>query len=88
MSKAEVAVYVCSHIFEHTRPVLLVARDGGDWQFLCGENHDQEDLPRVVGMNHVMDDDPSLRQIVDLPADWEAERKFAGSPWTRRVIVD
>jgi hypothetical protein len=81
-SKAEVAAYVCSHVFEHTRPVLLVMREDEDWQFLCGKAHPGE-LPRVVGMNHLLDDDPSLHQLVDLPTNWEAERKSSVDPWIR-----
>ena len=84
----EFAAYVCSHVFEHTRPVLLVARDDGDWQFLCGGAHAPDELPRVVGLNHLIDADPSLRQALDLPIDWEAERAFVGGPWTRRIVTD
>jgi hypothetical protein len=86
MINREVLIYVCSHVFLRSSPVLLVMREDEDWQFLCGKAHPGE-LPRVVGMNHLLDDDPSLHQIVDLPADWEAERKFAGAPWTRRGIA-
>ena len=32
----EIPVYVCSHVFENVRPILLVVREGGDWQCLCG----------------------------------------------------
>ena len=83
MSEREIAAYVCSHVFERTRPVLLVARDGGDWQFLCGEAHDPEELPQVVGLNHLVDDDPTLRQILDLQFEWEAERSSPNEPWIR-----
>jgi hypothetical protein len=83
MRESEVAAYVCSHVFARTRPVLLVVRDRGDWQLLCGGVHDPEDLPEVVGLNHLIDDDPSLRQIIDLPVDWEAERQSPDEPWIR-----
>ena len=88
LNKGEVAAYVCSHVFEHKRPVLLVARDDGDWQFLCRDSHAPDELPRVIGLNHLVDDDPSLRQVLDLPVDWEAERAFVGGPWTRRTVKD
>ena len=81
--KTEIAAYVCNHVFERTRPVLLVVRDSGDWQFLCGETHDPEELPEVVGLNHLIDDDPSLQQILDLPINWEAERRSPNDPWIR-----
>lgn len=83
MTSPEVLAYVCSHVFGHTRPVLLVARDDGDWQLLCGGTHDPEEVPRVVGLNHLTDDDPTILQVVDLPVDWEAERKSPDDQWIR-----
>jgi len=88
MKSAETPAYLCSHIFERTRPVLLVSRSEGDWQFLCGDTHPQEDVPHVVGVNHLFEDDPSLAELADLPPDWEAERDSAASPWRRLRIAD
>jgi hypothetical protein len=78
--------FICSHIFDNTRPVLLVMNTDGDWQFLCGGIHEGE-TPRVVGINHLLDRDPSLRSVLDLPNNWEAERESLWSPWQRRPIV-
>jgi len=83
----EVLAFVCSHVFEKTRPVLFVSRADGDWQLLCGGAHDEGEVPRVVGINHLLDEDPSLREILDLPADWEAERSAQGKAWQRRPIA-
>ena len=79
----EVAAYVCSHVFNDTRPVLLVSRAGGDWQCLCGGNHEAGEVPSVVGLNHLMERDVTLREIIDLPDDWEAERASQKDPWIR-----
>jgi hypothetical protein len=73
-------VYLCSHVFENTRPVLFVSRADGDWQFLCGEEHDNE-VPNVVGFNHLLERDPTLAELLHLPDEWEAERAGASSPW-------
>jgi hypothetical protein len=61
---------------------LLVVKSDGDWQFLCGDIHDE--IPVVVGINHLLDRDPTLREIMDLPDNWEAERESPQSPWQRR----
>jgi len=87
VSETEQPAYVCSHVFDGSKPVLLVSRDDGDWQFLCGGDHPQKELPMVVGLNHLFDNDPSLRSIEDLPVDWEAERDTVASTWQRRQIV-
>ena len=86
MSK-EVAAFVCSHVFERKSPVLLVSRVEGDWQLLCGGTHDDGEIPRVVGLTHLVDEDPSLRAVLDLPIEWEAERSSSASPWERRPIA-
>jgi hypothetical protein len=77
----EVAAYVCSHIFENTRPILLVSRAGGDWQCLCGGQHEAGEIPKVVGLNHLLERDPTLLELKNLPGEWEAERTSANEPW-------
>lgn len=77
----EFPAYVCSHVFEKRRPVLLVARTDGDWQLLCGGSHDSDELPRVVGFGHLLTDDPSLRAVLELPENWSAERESLEAQW-------
>lgn len=69
----EVAAFVCSHVFENTRPVLLVAREHGDWMFLCGQGHPTDERYRVVGREHLLEGDPRLSETLDLPDNAEAE---------------
>jgi len=83
----EVLAFVCSHVFEKGSSVLFVSRADGDWQLLCGGAHEEGEVPRVVGINHLLDDDPSLREILDLPTDWEAERPAHGKAWKRRPVA-
>ncbi len=80
----EIPAYVCSHVFEGSKPVLLVCKEDGDWQFLCGEEHDQEEIPRVIGINHILYKDASLNELMDLDDNWEAERCTIESKWIRR----
>lgn len=77
-------VYCCAHLFRHERPVLLVVRGDGDWQFLCGNvDHDDPLEPYHVSLGLLLDSDPSLHQIADLSADGEAERPEIGGSWLR-----
>ena len=55
---------------------------------LCGENHFGDDDFRVAGMNHLLDHDATLREILDLRDGYKAERKFVGGPWSRRVLLE
>lgn len=85
----ETLAYVCSHVFNDTRPILLVSRAGGDWQCLCGGSHETGEVPNVVGLNHLLERDKSLRELKDLPAEWEAERKSVNAPWIQtRIVAD
>jgi len=77
------AVFICSHVYENTKPILLVSHSGGDWQFLCGGDHGANEEPRVVGIIHLLERDPSLNEIADLPIEWQAERNAMGGEWIR-----
>jgi len=81
--------YVCLHIFDASRPVLLVSRSEGDWSFLCGAEHEQKaENYRVVGRGHILDRDPTLSELADLAPDWEAERTSISDAWVRRPIPE
>lgn len=82
----ETPAFVCSHVFKKIKPVLLVSRVDGDWQFLCGGNHEDDELPHVVGLNHLIEQDPTLAELYDLPVNWEAERNNVGSPWRKKSL--
>jgi YD repeat-containing protein len=55
MPERETAAYVCSHIFAATRPVLLVSREDGDWQFLCGVTTPDNKVSSIsyIGFRHI-----------------------------------
>jgi hypothetical protein len=78
--------YICQHIFEDTEPILLVVKEDGDWQFLCGKDHDEDEVPRVVGIGHLLERDESLLELLDLEDSWEAERPDIHSAWVRKPI--
>jgi hypothetical protein len=80
--------YVCVHVLDWSRPVLLVSRSDGDWSFLCGAEH--EDIAqnyRVVGRGHILDRDPTLSEMADLAPNWEAERTSINGAWVRRPLA-
>jgi hypothetical protein len=83
--EVELAAFICEHVFERTRPILLAVHDDdGDWQFMCGYEHTAP--PRVVGLHHITDADRTVRAVMDMPLGWLAEREAAGTPWTRMRI--
>jgi hypothetical protein len=57
---------------------------GGDWQFLCGSGgHSDPNEAHYIHVGHALDLDSSLDEVVDLPADWEVERRELGCEWMR-----
>jgi hypothetical protein len=75
--------FICPHIFDNTRPILLVIHEEGDWQCLCGLS-DHNEIGRLVGIGHLVKRDPSIDEVSDLPDGWEAERKWQNEAWIRR----
>jgi hypothetical protein len=64
--------------------ILLVTHDmaDGGWQFLCGST-DKAIETRAVELGTVVEKDPSLRELADLPVGWRAWRSSPREPWHR-----
>jgi hypothetical protein len=84
-ARRNLGCFVCSHVFENARPVLLGVHWEGDWQFMCGAVDHGAD-GRYVGVGHLIDRDPSLNECADLPDGFEAERSAVGQPWRHSRI--
>ena len=65
-------------------PILYVSHDADDegWQFLDGRPA-EIDVGRAIGMAHILELDPSLRTIADLPPGWIAYRESPSADWVR-----
>ena len=81
-------VFLCSEVYKNKKPVLLVCKEDGDWQMLCGGEHNENDKPVVAGIGHLLQRDSSLLELLDLPDNWEAERQSVNDPWVKRKIDD
>jgi hypothetical protein len=78
------AVITIDRIMEGRKPILYVSHDADDggWQFLDGGIISEKDA-RVVSLQEMLERDPTLREISDLPLGWKAERGAADKPWRR-----
>lgn len=76
------AVFICSHILDGREKILFVSHDADDgaWQFLCGKEHDESDA-RIVSLKYVLDLDPTIVKLKDLPLGYCAERKSKNDRW-------
>ena len=74
---------VCVHVFDGSRPILLVVRDEEtSWQFLCGADDVESDSCHSVGVGHLLSRDASLSGMASLPVGFYAERSTASTEWS------
>jgi hypothetical protein len=55
---------------------------------LCGQAHEEDEEYHVVGVEHLLERDPTLREVLDLPTNNEAERAAVGMAWSRRPLSE
>ena len=63
----------------------LVSHDleDGGWQFLGLRGASDTEEAMVVALHRVLEMDPSIAQVADLPLGWRAWRQTADGPWER-----
>ena len=80
------AILTTKPVIQDQHPVLLVAHDDdGDWQFLCGTTNEPDD-GQLVCLGDILDRDPTLAEVADLPEGWCAAREAVGAAWTRELM--
>jgi len=86
-SPRDTRTFTLRSIGEHEAPVLYAVHDDGDgcWQFTDGEEPEEDDVI-LVCLEHVIESDPSLVELADLPRGWHAWRDTPLDPWEREPI--
>jgi hypothetical protein len=79
-----VATITVRQIVHSGEPILLVARDAedGGWQFLTGGSFDVGD-GMLVSLHSMVERDPTLVELADLPRGWQASRESVEAAWQR-----
>src|SRR4051812_48797515 len=77
-------VITLGRILRGDAPLLLVTHDedDGGWQFLDGEHVFEEDAA-IIRLGEMVQFDPSLRELADLPAGSYAWRAGTDQPWSK-----
>lgn len=83
----DLAVFTVDRIMTQQHPVLDVFHQvfDGSWQFVTGQDLDSES-GMFARLCEVVETDPTLRELADLPLGWQAERSSVGAPWTRSRV--
>lgn len=78
-----VAVITLARVVDGSQPILIVVHDeDGDWQFLDGGKVTEQDAA-TVSLKRVVDLEPAIKDLADLPLGWTAERAATDQPWKR-----
>jgi len=77
-------VFVSRPVSTKEEDVTYVSHDAEDgaWLFM-GEALANDDVPVLLRLHEVVDEDRSLEELADLPAGWCASREAPGKPWER-----
>jgi hypothetical protein len=75
--------YLSKAVQSGTEPITYVSHDDDDgaWQFLGDTMSESGGV--LSCLHHPVDNDPSLRELANLPRGWWAERDSLGEPWHR-----
>ena len=78
------SVISLKQIIDGGEPILHVTHDSKDgaWQFLGWETPETEDAVTVC-LEHVVEADPTINELHDLPAGWRAWRENKRDAWIK-----
>ena len=79
-----VAVFTVRGIVRDGHPILRVAHDveDGAWQFLEWDTPEEKDA-MILAFSEIVELDPTVRELADLPLGWRAIRRNGHDPWHR-----
>lgn len=84
-------VITTRQVMEQGWPILLVTHDDEEpsgWQFLNGHGDTDDPSSGIpVHVEHVIERDPSVKEVADLPPGWRAWRVSEDKPWQREPEV-
>ena len=72
------------HVTENGSDIVLVIhyKDDRSWSFQSGAPFSQGDV-RLVLMKRIVEIDPTVAEVADLPIGWAAKREKIGAQWRR-----
>ncbi len=86
------ACFVCEHVLNKTRPILLVTHDEDTeyeyWQFLCGETDHGNGSIKITSMRKATEIDPTINELHELKLGVSADRKNIAAPWERFKVTN
>lgn len=86
-----VAVFTTADVIDRSLPIVHVTHDDDDgaWQFHSA-NGFPDDIKgyRLVALEEIVTQDPTIAELADLPCGWRATRSGPGAAWRRERDTD
>jgi hypothetical protein len=80
--KLTIYVFTLRCIVLDKMPITYVSHDAeGDWQFLRQDRELREEDAMLISLGEMIEHDPSILEIADLPRGGFATRRDENSPW-------
>jgi hypothetical protein len=80
----QIYVFTTRFVIEDKSDIIFISHDkDGDWQFM-GADQFSEDDARIISLEEMIEHDPSVLEVADLPFGYEAERTDKLAKWTVR----
>ena len=78
------ATFTMRQVLDGSEPILSVSHDEDDhaWQFI-GRSDAVEADARIVSLEEIVQHDPTVLEVADLPPGWRAVRDKVGGSWKR-----
>ncbi len=81
-------VFTTRFVIEDNSEITYATHDhDGDWQFMSNDEFDESDA-RVVSLEEILERDPTLLKLADLPLGYEASRNDKYSNWEINSIAN
>jgi hypothetical protein len=79
-----VAVFTTKQVVRDRKPILFVAHDADDgaWQFHSDDIAHEEDA-MILLLSEIVEIDPTIAELADLPLGYKAWRASLSSSWKR-----
>lgn len=82
--KSNTSVFTTRHVMIANAPITYVVHDKeGDWQFFGPEENIEDKDVMIVSLQQVIQHDPAVLEIADLPRGGVATRANKHAPWQR-----
>jgi hypothetical protein len=79
--KFTTAVLTTRHVVQKGSPIIVVIHhDDGVWEFWGEEEICESDI-MVIGLGELINHDPTVLEIADLPENFKAVRRFKNDLW-------